>query len=174
MRCPFCSAQDTRVVDSRLATEGTSVRRRRECIDCGARFTTYESAEVNVPRIVKRDGRREAYDEEKLRAGMMRALEKRPVDTEDVEAAVERIRRSLISAGEREVSTQQLGDWVMAELRQLDEVAYVRFASVYRCFEDVQAFLDVIERLEKELPEKQTRQRLSLLHGTRDTHHFSR
>jgi len=174
MRCPFCSAQDTRVVDSRLATEGTSVRRRRECINCGARFTTYESAEVNVPRIVKRDGRREAYDEDKLRAGMMRALEKRPVDTEAVEAAMERIRRGLISAGEREVSTQQLGDWVMAELRQLDEVAYVRFASVYRCFEDVQAFLDVIERLEKELPEKKTRQRLSLLNGTGDTHHFSR
>jgi len=174
MRCPFCSAQDTRVVDSRLATEGTSVRRRRECINCGARFTTYESAEVNVPRIVKRDGRREAYDEDKLRAGMMRALEKRPVDTEAVEAAMERIRRGLISAGEREVSTQQLDDWVMAELRQLDEVAYVRFASVYRCFEDVQAFLDVIERLEKELPEKKTRQRLSLLNGTGDTHHFSR
>ena len=174
MRCPFCSVEDTRVIDSRLTSEGATVRRRRECVDCGSRFTTYETAELSVPRIVKRDGRREPFEETKLRTGMMRALEKRAVDTDAMEAAISRIHHRLIVIGEREVPTQQLGDWVMEELRGLDEVAYVRFASVYRSFEDVQAFLDVIERLEDELAPELNRQQLSLLHGVRGKKKFSR
>ncbi|WP_041717871.1 transcriptional regulator NrdR [Alkalilimnicola ehrlichii MLHE-1] len=149
MRCPYCQFEDTRVIDSRLASEGEQVRRRRECNRCGERFTTYETAELALPRIVKRDGTREPWDEGKLRQGMLRALEKRPVATEAVEAALFRIRQRLRATGEREVSASQLGEWVMEELRELDQVAYVRFASVYRSFEDVSAFREVIEGLEK-------------------------
>ncbi len=149
MRCPFCHAQDTRVIDSRLASEGDQVRRRRECTRCNERFTTYESAELMLPRMVKSDGTREPFDERKLRTGMQRALEKRPVATEAVEAAISRIKKRMQASGERELATRQLGEWVMAELRDLDQVAYVRFASVYRSFEDVSAFREVIEGLEK-------------------------
>ncbi|RFA27012.1 transcriptional regulator NrdR [Alkalilimnicola ehrlichii] len=149
MRCPFCHAQDTRVIDSRLASEGDQVRRRRECGACGERFTTYENAELIMPRLVKSDGTREPFDERKLRTGMLRALEKRPVATEAVEAAINRIKKRLQASGEREVPSRQLGEWVMDELRELDQVAYVRFASVYRSFEDVSAFREVIEGLEK-------------------------
>lgn len=149
MHCPFCSKPDTRVIDSRLSTDGEQVRRRRECVECGERFTTYEQAELNMPRLVKQDGNRVPFAEEKLRAGMMRALEKRPVDSEQIEAAVTRIKHNLMAAGEREVNSRKLGDWVMDELLQLDHVAYVRFASVYLDFGDVNAFRDVIERLEK-------------------------
>ncbi|MGH8311971.1 MAG: transcriptional regulator NrdR, partial [Gammaproteobacteria bacterium] len=132
MHCPFCNHEDTRVIDSRLASEGTQVRRRRECEKCGERFTTFESAELVMPRIVKIDGIREPFDEKKLRAGMLRALEKRPVSTEAMEEALARIEHKLQVAGEREVKSRQLGEWVMEELKALDEVAYVRFASVYR------------------------------------------
>jgi transcriptional repressor NrdR len=149
MHCPFCSAPDTRVVDSRLSNDGDQVRRRRECVDCGERFTTYESAELNMPRIVKHDGRRVPFSEVKLRGGVMRALEKRPVSTEQIEEALNRIRRNLLAAGEREVASAKLGDWVMDELLLLDHVAYIRFASVYLDFSDVNAFREAVERLEQ-------------------------
>lgn len=152
MRCPFCNEPDTRVIDSRDASEGDQIRRRRECTDCKERFTTYETAELSFPKIVKSDGRREAFLEEKLRAGLMRALEKCPVEMDAVEASIEKIKRQLRKTGEREIDSQKVGDWVMEQLRDLDQVAYVRFASVYRSFEDVRAFLDEIERLEDVLP----------------------
>jgi transcriptional repressor NrdR len=167
MFCPFCSADDTRVIDSRLANDGHQVRRRRECVACGERFTTYETAELVLPRIVKRDGSREPFDEPKLRTGMLRALEKRPVDTERTEAAVNRIKQRLRATGEREVASRQLGEWVMEELRDLDQVAYVRFASVYRSFQDVNAFREEIERLESELPPELKRSQLDLELGAK-------
>ncbi|MBN2885705.1 MAG: transcriptional repressor NrdR [Chromatiaceae bacterium] len=152
MRCPFCGTQDTKVVDSREFSEGDQVRRRRKCVACGERFTTYEVAELNLPRVIKRDGTRVPFEVEKLRAGMLRALEKRPVDTERVDTAIARIQRRLMSSGERELPSRRVGELVMEELRALDQVAYVRFASVYRQFEDVAAFRAEIERLETEPP----------------------
>lgn len=151
MHCPFCNHEDTKVIDSRLASEGTQVRRRRECEKCGERFTTFESAELVMPRIVKNDGIREPFDEKKLRAGMLRALEKRPVSTEAMEEALARIEHKLQVAGEREVKSRQLGEWVMEELKALDEVAYVRFASVYHRFQDVNEFREEIQRLQDEV-----------------------
>lgn len=148
MHCPFCSAPETRVIDSRLANDGDKVRRRRECVSCNERFTTYEGAELNMPRIVKTNGSRVPYVEEKLRSGISRALEKRPVDTEQMEAAVSRIQHQLLAVGEREISSRKLGDWVMDELQSLDDVAYIRFASVYLDFTDISAFKDAVERLE--------------------------
>ncbi|QXP83464.1 transcriptional regulator NrdR [Methylococcus sp. ANG] len=158
MRCPFCGAQDTRVVDSRLSQEGDQVRRRRECGECKERFTTYEAAELNMPRVVKSDGSRQPFREEKLRAGMLRALEKRPVPSDRVEAAITRIKKRLLATGEREVQSRLVGEYVMNELSQLDDVAYVRFASVYRRFEDVNQFREVIDRLESE-PDSETARR---------------
>lgn len=149
MYCPFCGARDTKVVDSRLVGEGDSVRRRRECIECAERFTTYETAELILPRVVKRDGSREPFEEEKLRAGMLRALQKRPVGTDKIESAISHIKHKLRSLGEREVSSNVLGEWLMEALRGMDTVAYVRFASVYRSFEDVEEFRQEIERLEQ-------------------------
>ncbi|NCA69933.1 MAG: transcriptional regulator NrdR [Sphingobacteriia bacterium] len=163
MRCPFCGAQDTKVVDSRLSGEGDQVRRRRQCVVCRERFTTFESAELNLPRVVKRDGSRAPFDGRKLRAGMLRALEKRPVSTDQVEAAIARIQRRLLSGGEGEVPALRIGELVMDELRQLDQVAYVRFASVYRKFEDVAAFREEIERLERQPSPEANRQQLDLL-----------
>ncbi|MFC1748771.1 transcriptional regulator NrdR [Pseudomonadota bacterium] len=163
MRCPFCGADDTKVIDSRLANEGDSVRRRRECLTCSERFTTFETAELALPRIVKEDGSRVPFDEEKLRRGMLRALEKRPVDTEAVEAAVNRIKHLLRATGDREVPSSQVGGWVMDALAELDQVAYIRFASVYRSFEDVSAFREEIERLENEPPAELKAQQISLL-----------
>ena len=163
MRCPFCGAQDTKVIDSRLAGEGDQVRRRRECLVCAERFTTYESAELNLPRVVKGDGRRVPFDGRKLRVGMMKALEKRPVSTDEVDAAVARITRRLMSSGESEVDSRRIGELVMDELRQLDQVAYVRFASVYRRFEDVRAFREEIERLELQPSPEALRKQLDLL-----------
>jgi len=163
MRCPFCGAHDTKVVDSRLSGEGDQVRRRRECLVCKERFTTYESAELNLPRVVKRDGSRVPFDGRKLRSGMMRALEKRPVGTAEIEAALARINRRLVSSGEGEVSSRRIGELVMEELRGLDQVAYVRFASVYRKFEDVNAFREEIERLERQPTPEARRQQLDLL-----------
>jgi transcriptional repressor NrdR len=154
---------DTRVIDSRLAGEGTQVRRRRECIACGDRFTTYETAELLMPRIVKTDGTREPFNEEKLRTGVLRALEKRPVDTDSVHAAISRIQHRLQSCGEREIASRLLGEWVMDELRTLDQVAYVRFASVYRSFQDVSEFRDEIERLEKGPTPEERRNQMPLL-----------
>ena len=149
MRCPYCGAHDTKVIDSRLAPDGDQVRRRRECKKCQARFTTYESVELVMPRIVKADGRREPFDEAKLRQGMMLALHKRPVSTDQIDAAMHRILRQLSGCGERELPSRQLGEWMMYELRALDPVAYVRFASVYRSFQDVDAFREEIDRLEQ-------------------------
>lgn len=149
MHCPFCSADDTKVIDSRLVTDGAQVRRRRECTVCGERFTTFETAELVMPRIIKSDEKREPFDDEKLRAGFMRALEKRPVSMEDLEAAITRIIHKLRAKGEREVPARTVGELVMEELRQLDTVAYVRFASVYRSFQDISDFRAEVDRLEK-------------------------
>jgi transcriptional repressor NrdR len=149
MRCPFCAAQDTRVIDSRLANDGDHVRRRRECIACKERFTTFETAELILPRVVKRNGIREPFDETKLRSGMLRALEKRPASSDAIEAAISRIKKNLLSSGDREVLAQELGETVMQELKFLDHVAYVRFASVYRSFQDVSEFTDMIQDLQK-------------------------
>lgn len=150
MRCPFCGADDSKVVDSRLSAEGDAIRRRRMCVECNERFTTYETAELSLPRLIKRDRSRELFDENKLRAGIMRALEKRPVSIDAVDTAVKGITRKLWASGEREVDSRLVGDWVMDALRELDEVAYVRFASVYRSFQDLNAFREEIERMKKQ------------------------
>ncbi len=147
MRCPFCGHDDTKVTDSRLAAEGGQVRRRRECLSCSERFTTFETAELLMPRVIKGDGSREPFDERKLTGGMLKALEKRPVGLDAVEQAAARICHHLRSLGEREVPSRRIGELVMEELRHLDEVAYVRFASVYRSFQDVEAFREEIEKL---------------------------
>jgi transcriptional repressor NrdR len=147
VHCPFCGADDTKVIDSRLVAEGDSVRRRRECQSCGERFTTFETAELVMPRVVKRDGTREPFDEDKLRRGLTRALEKRPVAIEEIESAVNRIRHNLRSTGERELPSLMVGEQVMNELRLIDGVAYVRFASVYRDFQDVSEFAKEIKSL---------------------------
>lgn len=147
MYCPFCSEQDTKVIDSRLVADGDHVRRRRECLVCHERFTTFEMAELVMPRVVKRDGSREPFNEEKLRAGMLRALEKRPVGTEQVEKCISRIKSSLRATGERELSSEFVGNLIMDALKELDKVAYVRFASVYRSFEDIREFGEEIARL---------------------------
>jgi len=165
MRCPFCAAEDTKVIDSRLANEGDQVRRRRQCLTCNERFTTYESAELHMPKIVKSSGVRESFQEEKLRNGIVRALEKRPVDTEAIEDAISRIKHQVRSTGEREVPSRSLGEWVINELRELDQVAYVRFASVYRSFEDINEFREEIERLEKEPTPELKKHQMPLLPG---------
>ncbi|MTT51645.1 transcriptional regulator NrdR [Alcanivorax sp. VBW004] len=149
MYCPFCSAQDTKVIDSRLVADGVQIRRRRECLSCTERFTTFETAELVMPRLVKTDGTRQPFDEAKLRAGMLRALEKRPVSMEDLEAAISRICHRLRATGERELPARELGEFVMEELQQLDDVAYVRFASVYRSFQDISDFSAEVDRLKK-------------------------
>ena len=147
MHCPFCGHEETKVNDSRLAGEGRQIRRRRECLKCGERFTTFETAELVMPVVVKGDRAREAFDEPKLRAGIEKALQKRPVAREQIDEAVSRIVHAVRGLGDREVSSRAIGELVMEELRHLDEVAYVRFASVYRQFQDVEAFHDEIERL---------------------------
>jgi transcriptional repressor NrdR len=163
MRCPFCAAVDTKVIDSRLAGDGDQIRRRRECVECAERFTTYEEAELSLPRLVKSNGSREPFQETKLRSGMMKALEKRPVDTERIEAALRRIKRDLMVRGEREVESRAVGELVMQELRELDHIAYIRYASVYLSFEDISAFQDLIDRLEKEPTPEMRRHQISLL-----------
>ncbi len=150
MRCPFCSAEDTKVIDSRLVAEGDQIRRRRACQSCGERFTTYETAELLLPKIVKQNGVREPFDEDKLRAGMLRALEKRPVSVEQIEAALGQVKHDLMATGEREISSLQVGEQVMEKLRALDHVAYVRFASVYRSFQDLNEFRQEIDKLSAE------------------------
>lgn len=147
MFCPFCSAQETKVIDSRLVAEGHQVRRRRECAMCHERFTTFESAELVMPRVIKRDGSREPFNEDKLRAGLQRALEKRPVSTEKVEQCILSLKSELRATGEREVGSELLGNLIMKALKELDKVAYVRFASVYRSFEDIREFGEEIAKL---------------------------
>lgn len=163
MRCPFCSRTNTRVVDSRVVGEGEQVRRRRECEDCEERFTTYETAEVSLPRIVKRDGTREPFDERKLRASLQAAVQKRSVTSDALEAALSRIQRTLKARGEREIRAREIGDLVMAELRDLDQVAYVRYASVYRSFQDVNDFREEIERLGNEPTPGERRNQIPLI-----------
>ena len=163
MRCPFCGAEDTKVVDSRLYGDGDQVRRRRRCIVCSERFTTYEKPELELPRVVKRDGSRVPFDGRKLRSGLMRAVEKRPVSADQVEAGIARIGRRLQATGVSEVQSRDIGEFLMDELRGLDQVAYVRFASVYRKFEDVDAFREEIERLERQPSPEVKRAQLDLL-----------
>lgn len=148
MRCPFCGAQETKVLDSRLVSEGAQVRRRRTCNACQERFTTFEFAELQIPKLIKNDGSRVPFDEDKLRRGILKALEKRPVSIENIETAIIRIKEALQATGERELSSRVVGEAVMKQLQQLDQVAYVRFASVYRSFKDISEFKDEIERLE--------------------------
>lgn len=150
MHCPFCTNPDTKVIDSRLVADGSQVRRRRECLSCGERYTTFETAELVMPKIVKTDGTREPFNEEKLRAGLTKAVEKRPVSVEALEASLSKILSYLRALGEREVSSVLVGEQVMQALRGLDKVAYVRFASVYRDFKDVQAFREEIDKLESD------------------------
>lgn len=148
MRCPFCNTNDTKVIDSRLVSEGHQVRRRRECLQCHERFTTFEVAELVMPRVVKSNGSREPFNEDKLRAGMARALEKRPVETDVIEESINHIKSKLRATGEREVQAKLIGHLVMEALKKLDKVAYIRFASVYRAFEDIREFGEEIARLE--------------------------
>ncbi len=150
MRCPFCQNDDTRVVDSRLTEDGDAVRRRRSCEACGERFSTMEEASLKLPFIVKSNGDREHYDESKLARGLERALEKRPVESGQIDQILHRIKRNLLTCGEREINAREIGELVMNELRDVDQVAYVRFASVYRSFQDVDAFSDEIRRLQAE------------------------
>ena len=150
MFCPFCRATDTKVIDSRLVSDGHQIRRRRECTGCSERFTTFESAELVMPRIVKRDGSREPFNEDKMRNGFLRALEKRPVSVEQVELSINKVKSQMRATGEREISSELLGNLIMQQLKALDKVAYVRFASVYRSFEDVKEFGEEIARLGNE------------------------
>jgi|TARA_B110000438_G_C15790758_1_gene640567 transcriptional repressor NrdR len=155
MYCPFCNADDTKVVDSRLVAEGGQVRRRRECVECSERFTTYELAELVMPRVIKSDGSREPFNEEKLRAGLQRALEKRPVSIEQIEIALSQIKHFLQVTGEREINSRIIGEEVMGQLHELDEVAYIRFASVYRSFQDLSEFQDELNRLKDKKPSQE-------------------
>jgi transcriptional repressor NrdR len=168
MHCPFCGHTETKVIDSRLAAEGRQIRRRRECLACTERFTTFESAELLLPNVVKGDRSREPFDENKLLHGMQKALEKRPVSSEAIEAAVARICHKLRSLGEREIASRSIGEMVMEELRQLDEVGYVRFASVYRSFQDVEAFHTEIDQLRRHRRRREpSKAQLPLLPGER-------
>lgn len=157
MKCPFCNTSDTQVVDSRVSEEGDSIRRRRRCVACDKRFTTYETIELRMPSLVKTNGNREEFDEHKLRTGFARALHKRPVPTEYVDAAIDRIRQKLLSLGEREVPSRRIGEMVMKELYKLDKVAYIRFASVYKDFQDVEDFRDVLKEVGKPTGRRRTR-----------------
>lgn len=163
MRCPFCTAVETKVIDSRLASDGQQVRRRRQCIECNERFTTYETVDLDLPHIIKRDGKRDSFNIDKLRAGILRALEKRPVGADAVEVMINRLLRRVRAQGDREMTSRMMGEWVMEELREIDQVAYVRFASVYRSFQDVNAFREEVERLQKQLSPEMIERQLSLL-----------
>jgi transcriptional repressor NrdR len=163
MHCPFCSHEETKVIDSRLAADGRQIRRRRQCLDCNERFTTFESAELVMPRLIKNDNSRQPFDESKLRSSMTRALETRPVPSDGLEEAVERLIHRLRTMGEREVPSRLVGDLVMEELRALDEIAYVRFASVYRRFQDVTEFEEEIRRLQRISETAASREQMSLL-----------
>jgi transcriptional repressor NrdR len=154
VQCPFCHEIDTKVIDSRaVGGDGQQIRRRRECISCEERFTTYETVELSLPRVLKKDGSYVQFKEDNIRSGILRALEKRPVSTEAVDLIIKSIISRSRASGEREISTQQIGEWVMGELKALDPVAYVRFASVYRRFEDIDAFHAEIEKLKAPEPQ---------------------
>ncbi len=163
MHCPFCGHDETKVIDSRLAGEGRQIRRRRQCLACNERFTTFEAAELVMPRVVKNDSSRQPFDEDKLRSSMVRALEKRPVASDLLEEAIGHLVHKLRTMGEREVPSRLIGELVMEELRALDEVAYVRFASVYRRFQDITEFEDEIKRLQRISETAASREQMSLL-----------
>lgn len=165
MHCPFCNHEETKVIDSRLASEGQQIRRRRECLKCNERFTTFESAELVMPRIIKNDASRAPFDERKLRGSMQKALEKRPVSSEALDAAVAHICHKLRAMGEREVASRLVGEMAMEELHHLDEVAYVRFASVYRSFQDIDAFREEIDRMRHRRAREATEGQLALWTG---------
>ena len=169
MHCPFCDHDETKVIDSRLAGEGRQVRRRRECSSCGERFSTFESAELLMPRIIKRDETRQPFDEHKLRSGIVRALEKRPVSSEVIEKIIATVTHRIQALGEREVPALAVGEMVMQELQPVDAVAYVRFASVYRSFQDVSEFRDEIERLEQGPSPEERRDQMPLLPDSDDS-----
>jgi len=149
MHCPFCKAEDTQVIDSRVSDAGDSIRRRRRCPACNKRFTTYETVELRLPQVVKQDGSRTEFDREKLRTGFMRALHKRPVPTPLVDDAVNAVVQQTLALGEREIRSRRIGEMVMKELYKLDDVAYIRFASVYKSFQDVDDFQDAIKEVRK-------------------------
>jgi len=156
MKCPFCGHLENKVIDSRLSKDGGVIRRRRDCDECGRRFTTYERIEEVLPMVIKKDGRRELFDRGKLLGGLKRACEKRPVGVEDLERIVDKVEQSLQECGDREIPTSKIGETVMKELHELDEVAYVRFASVYRQFKDINQFMDELKDIlgEKKVPRK--------------------
>ena len=160
MHCPFCNAEDTKVIDSRLAAEGAQVRRRRQCTACQERFTTFEIIEAVMPRIIKSNGRIEPYDGQKLRRSVQLPLQKRPISTDNIEAMISRIDQPLRQLGEREVPSKILGEIVMKELSQIDDVAYVRFASVYRDFQDIEAFKHMVSNLTTDANKQEINQRI--------------
>ena len=149
MRCPFCQSDETKVLETRLVADGAQVRRRRECAACHERYLTRETVDLNLPRLIKREGTRESFDEDKLRYGLLKALEKRPINATQIETSVHNIMHKLRTQSEHEVSSNKIGEWVMTELKALDEVAYIRFASVYRQFQDIEAFRKEIDKLMK-------------------------
>ena len=149
MKCPFCNSPDTQVIDSRVSDDGDSIRRRRKCAACNKRFTTYETVELRMPQVVKQDGSRAEFDLDKLRTGFLRALHKRPVPTQLVDEAIATVTQDVLSLGEREIESRRIGEMVMRELRRLDQVAYIRFASVYRSFEGVDDFQDAIQEVQR-------------------------
>jgi transcriptional repressor NrdR len=157
MYCPFCGAQETKVIDSRLVADGHQIRRRRECLNCKERYTTFETAELLMPRIIKRDGSREPFNEDKMLSGLTRALEKRPVSVEQIELAINILKTQLRSTGEREVASETLGTLIMEQLKELDKVAYLRFASVYLSFEDISEFADEIARLRPDIKKRKVK-----------------
>jgi transcriptional repressor NrdR len=157
MYCPFCGAQETKVIDSRLVADGHQIRRRRECLNCKERYTTFETAELLMPRIIKRDGSREPFNEDKMLSGLTRALEKRPVSVEQIELAINTLKTQLRSTGEREVASETLGTLIMEQLKELDKVAYLRFASVYLSFEDISEFADEIARLRPDVKKRKVK-----------------
>ena len=157
MKCPFCNADDTSVIDSRVSEEGNRIRRRRRCLTCDKRFTTYETVELRLPQVVKQDGNRSEFNRDKLLTGFMRALHKRPVPTEYVDEAMDRIVQALLSLGAREIPSRKIGEMVMQELYKLDKVAYIRFASVYRSFQDADDFHDAIKEIQRPQRKKETK-----------------
>jgi transcriptional repressor NrdR len=174
MRCPYCHSENTRVVDSRESDEGETVRRRRACQDCDERYTTYERVELHLPYVVKSDGTRERFNENKLRDGFSIALQKRPINTEQVENVLQRLLRRFSFSGDEEIHSVDIGEAVMVELRDLDEVAYVRFASVYRKFQDLDEFNDLVQRLREVLPDdasEENKTRLSLISDAHKKNH---
>ena len=168
MKCPFCGAPDTKVIDSRLAAGGNGVRRRRECLSCRERFTTFETAELVMPKVIKKDGSREPFSDEKIRGGFMEALHKRPVSVEDIERALMQLKLRIRGTGEREIPSSVIGDFVMESLKELDPVAYIRFASVYRSFKDIHDFNDTLEKLARQQEEREKAKKAGGAKGSPD------